>query len=426
MQGKTYEEILDYIRSLTIYDTHEHLPYTESARKQPTDVLDEYLIHYFSIDIENAGLSKAQKQRVRDITLPLMQRWKLAEPYWNLARSTGYGRALDIAVRDLYGLPGINADTIEELNRRFQAALASGTHFEYVLKEKSKIALSILDSNPDCDRRYFRTVFRLDTFIMPVTGEALDACFRWSGIRPVCFSEWLEACEEYFSRMVKIGAVALKCGLAYSRPLYFPRATYAEAEDAFNRYYSYHNQAGDMNMTRVMPGEVFGNYMMHFALSLCNKYGLPIQIHTGIQEGTCNRLAHSNPEQLANLFIEYPDVRFDIFHIGYPYQNILCAMAKQMPNVFIDMCWAHVISPNASACALSEFLDALPLNKVNAFGGDYCFVDGVYGHQYLARQTVAKVLSQKIEDGAMDMDTARFAAHRMFIDNPKELFRLDV
>jgi hypothetical protein len=246
MQGKNFEQIYDYIRELTIYDTHEHLPYAESARKRPTDVLDEYLTHYFSIDIQNAGLKKAQFERVRDIRLPLTERWKLAEPYWNLARNTGYGRALDIAVRDLYGLPGINADTIEELDRRFQAALSSDKHFEYVLKEKSKIVLSVLDNHPDCDRRFFRTVFRLDTFIMPETGGALDACFRWSGIRPVCFSEWLEACEEYFNRMTAAGAVALKCGLAYSRPLYFPRATYTEAEEEFNRYYSYHNRQGDI------------------------------------------------------------------------------------------------------------------------------------------------------------------------------------
>ena len=175
MHGKNFEEIYDVVRSLTIYDTHEHLPYREDARKRPTDVLDEYLTHYFSIDIQNAGLRGADFARVRDINVPIEERWRLAEPYWSLARNTGYGRALDIAVRDLYGLPGINAETIGELNTRFQSALSSGKHFEYVLKEKSKIALSILDSHPECDRRFFRTVFRLDSFLMPATTEAIDA-----------------------------------------------------------------------------------------------------------------------------------------------------------------------------------------------------------------------------------------------------------
>ena len=48
------------------------------------------------------------------------------------------------------------------------------------------------------------------------------------------------------------------------------------------------------------------------------------------------------------------------------------------------MCWAHMISPTASINALIEYLDSVPTNKNSAFGGDYRFVDGVYGHQYLA------------------------------------------
>jgi hypothetical protein len=43
--------------------------------------------------------------------------------------------------------------------------------------------------------------------------------------------------------------------------------------------------------------------------------------------------------------------------------------------------------------ALVEWLDTVPANKISAFGGDYIFVDGVYGHQYLARQNVARALA---------------------------------
>lgn len=50
------------------------------------------------------------------------------------------------------------------------------------------------------------------------------------------------------------------------------------------------------------------------------------------------------------------------------------------------MCWAHIVPPVASRNILSEWLEFLPYNKINGFGGDYCFVDGVYGHQYIARR----------------------------------------
>lgn len=44
----------------------------------------------------------------------------------------------------------------------------------------------------------------------------------------------------------------------------------------------------------------------------------------------------------------------DIFHIGYPYQNVVGALAKMFPNVWIDMCRAHAISPEASVRAIFE------------------------------------------------------------------------
>ena len=55
-----------------------------------------------------------------------MERWLLIEPYWEHARHTGYGRALDLSVRVLYGLDGIRRDTIEALDAAFQRTLAPG------------------------------------------------------------------------------------------------------------------------------------------------------------------------------------------------------------------------------------------------------------------------------------------------------------
>ncbi|MBN1837352.1 MAG: amidohydrolase family protein, partial [Spirochaetales bacterium] len=151
---------------------------------------------------------------------------------------------------------------------------------------------------------------------------------------------------------------------------------------------------------------------------------LVMQIHTGIQEGSGNLVANTNPEGLANLFLEYPDVEFDLFHIGYPYQNVIGVLAKNFPNVFLDMCWAHIVSPNASVQALVEWIDTVPFNKISAFGGDYLFVDGVYGHQFLAREDVVRALSVKVEEGLFGVDEAARIARMLLYDNPKRLFRL--
>ena len=51
-----YEQIFEYVAQLKIVDTHEHLPDHADKRPKPTDVLKEYLTHYFDKDLISAGM----------------------------------------------------------------------------------------------------------------------------------------------------------------------------------------------------------------------------------------------------------------------------------------------------------------------------------------------------------------------------------
>ncbi len=417
-----YDELLDHIESLHIIDTHEHLPSCEANRDQQCDVLAEWLMHYFWCDLVSAGLPREAQSVVRDSKQDLMARWDLVEPYWHAARSTGYGRSLDIAARDLYGVDGVRREAIGALNEAFCAARQRAKHFDYVLKEKSRIALSLLDSDLSCDRRYFASVVHLDGFIQPRHRVQFEEAGRSAGMRVHTLEDWEEAMRRTLDQALKDGAVALKCTLAYQRTLHFPKVARAEAEPVFNSFFSERNSPDWRDNSRTT--EVFENYMMHAVLREADRRGLTYQFHTGIQEGNGNVIADANPAHMTNLFLEYGDVKFDIFHMGYPYLMELGNLAKNFANVHIDMCWGHIISPEAARRGLVEWLDAVPANKISAFGGDYCFVDGVYGHQCLARRNVAAALAQKIADGSMDLDRAKEIAGWLFIDNPTRLFGL--
>lgn len=415
-----YRDILERIESLEIIDTHEHLPYKEDAREKPTDVLREYLTHYFSRDLVSAGLPPKDLERARDLALPLADRWRLVEPSWEAARTTGYGRALDIAARGLYDVDGVRGSTLEELNRKFVATLTGG-QYERVLKQKSRIRVSILDANLDCDRRYFRSVYNVDRWVYPRTSADVREAGLEAGLTITCFDDWLEACLVALRRAFERGAVGLKSALAYVRSLSYERTSRGAAEEAFNAVFSVVHYP-DWEGQAFQVATPFQDYLMHWILREANRRGWTFEIHTGLQEGNGNLVANSDPVRLANLFLEYPEVKFDLFHIGYPWQQQLSALAKTFPNVFIDMCWAHIISPAACVAALVEWLDAVPANKISAFGGDYCFVDGVYGHQHLARRNVAAALARKVEDGAFDVGTAQAIAARLFVETPARLF----
>lgn len=414
--------LLEHINDLWIIDTHEHLT-DEKDRPPGDDVLTEWLRHYFSCDLVSAGLSDIDLAFVRDPSKDLTARWTKVEPYWRAAKSTGYGRALEIAARDIYGVDGVSAGTIKELNDRFVSARDKGGHYRRVLKEMSRIGVSIVDSNLRCDREFFASVSRIDGFLTP--WHRTDTCRigEEAGIKIHSLEDWKRATSVILDRwMDEKGIVGLKCGLAYQRTLLFNKTSTDEAERAFNEIFDEDRAPAWRPGTK--PGTALQDHMMHYCLAWADRRGATVQFHTGIQEGNGNVIEHADPVHLTNLFLEYANVKFDVFHMGYPYQQKLSVLAKNFRNVYIDMCWGHVISPEAARRALVEWLDAVPANKIMAFGGDYCLIDGVYGHQKMARENVASSLATKVADGSFDVNRAKEIAGWIFYDNPVAVFNL--
>ena len=431
-----YEKLLEYAWSLDIVDTHEHLIREELWMNEPGDILSDWLKMYFSCDLISAGLSHGDLEIARDPISQknIIEKWSILEPYWNAARNTGYGQSLDLAAKGLYGLEGINRDTIEELNNIFLTAKqetveSRKSHYKYVLKEKSKISVSVQDTVNEVmkevpDIEFYRPVYRLDWFINPDSVHGIRIEGEKAGIPIHCLEDWKAVTEFHLDEVIKkFGIVAVKSGLAYERSLYYAKVPYHVADTHFCEILG-GTHPRSVHITRIVMPKEFQDYMMHFILSLLEKRNMTIQFHTGLQEGSGNHISNSNPEHMTNLFLEYPGVKFDIFHIGFPYQQSLGVMAKNFPNVYIDMAWAHIISPETSIRAIVEWLDSVPANKISAFGGDYFFVDGVYGHITLARENVAKALAIKVNRGSFNMDRAMGIMLWMFVDTPSKIFNL--
>ncbi|MCL5108269.1 MAG: amidohydrolase family protein [Chloroflexi bacterium] len=216
--------------------------------------------------------------------------------------------------------------------------------------------------------------------------------------------------------------------MAYRRPINYELVSRHEAEQIFNRLPNYLDEL----RARVYPGVGLGwaeakplqDYLVHQFIRAGIDNHLPIQIHTGLQEGDGNLLVHSNPLYLANLLCEYPEARFDIFHAGYPWTSEVATLGKNFQNTYVDLCWVHVISPAVSARVLDEWLETVPANKILAFGGDYRFVEGAYAHAVMAREVVAKVLAAKVDEGYFSAAEAPALANRLLHDNAWDLFKL--
>ncbi|MCH1982425.1 amidohydrolase family protein [Ruminococcus sp. OA3] len=418
------QEIYDYVKQLQMIDTHEHLPAYEHMREK-NDVITEFLAHYFNVDLVSAGMSGKECAALKGSSLNILEKWEVLKPYWEVCRHTGYGQSLQIAAREIYGIDSICAETIEALDAAYQKGF-DGNHYRTVLKEKSKIKVSILDTWGDegFDREYFITANRIDTLIQPRTGKDMLELEQAAGVCISSFEDYLSACEIRLNQYDKVSHI-LKLGIAYSRSLDFLPATRAEAEAAFLKLLRSGGGYIDKEEQIYYCDPVLTNYLFRFITGLAQEKGMVMQIHTGIQEGNGNILSNSRPSHLNEIFLEYPKMKFDLFHIGYPYQSELGALCKMFPNVFVDMCWAHIVSPVAARQILDEWLELFSFSKISGFGGDYMLIDGVYGHQFMARNNIARVLSGKVEEGLMDTEQACRIGKALLYDNPARIFGIE-
>jgi predicted TIM-barrel fold metal-dependent hydrolase len=230
--------------------------------------------------------------------------------------------------------------------------------------------------------------------------------------------------QDFLDNVKRSPMVTVKTTIAYQRPLLFRKVNREEAERDFERVAKnlVPSRSRDpfAELTRERAPDL-QDFLFHRIIQLAREHSLPMQIHTGIQAGQIV-IANSNPMPLTNLFFYYPDRVFDLFHSGYPYMREALSLAKMFSNVYIDMCWTHIIAPSASRSILHEYLDTIPSNKVFGFGGDCRYAEQSYGHSVIARDNIIRVLEQKVADGDFSETQAVEIGRRVMHDNAAEIF----
>lgn len=420
-----YGSILNEIANLPVIDTHEHMEDEESRLKRPVDMFNTYLTHYASCDLISAGMADGDMAFLKGASEDIEKKWSIFRPYWEKARNTVYCKSLILATQKIYGIEDINDGTYRLIDTEMRKKNQKGL-YEYILKELCNIEISILDSNVDCDRRYFISTERFDHFIRFKSRSAVTDMERRYNTSVNSLSDWVLLLKKAVADCkAKHGIPCIKSGLAYERVLQYLRTDYSEAGKVFNRILSSHAYFGWNTFEPVdVNTKPLEDYMMHILVQTAAELELPIQFHTGLQEGNGNNITNSNPANLINLFMEYPNARFDIFHGGYPYGGELCAIAKNFRNVYVDLCWSNIISREYTVRLIEELLDTVPSNKIFGFGGDYCFVEGVCGHLIIARENIALALANKADKGYLSVSECIDIAGRMLYGNAKEFFRL--
>jgi len=438
-------KIENEVERIQFVDTHEHIM-TEAERNECAVDFSYLFAHYNSSDLISAGMPPRmmeavrlpmhrlrvegyKRRRVRRFIpeparsdMSLEERWQAMEPFWEAIRNTAYARQTLITIRDIFGVEDLNRQTYRQLSQAINESRKRPDWYRHMMKEKAGVAVSLVDwQTTDLDRDLFLPSMRLDHYIAMLSRTDLGSLEEEAGMAIHSLDDLVKAMRAALEKYIAAGAVAVKSGLAYNRTLRYEKVSRNEAEAVFNRIARHLGEGPSWEEAKPLQ-----DYMMHQVIRAAIEAGLPIQVHTGLQEGNENIVTNANPTHLVNLIIEYREAKFDLFHGGYPYVHEWATLAKNFPNVYADLTWVHIISPEMGRRLLHELIETVPGNKIFAYGGDSMTVEMACGHARMARGVITRVLSEKVAEGYFSEAEAIVLARRMMKDNPAALYKLSV
>ena len=306
-----YEQrIRDFIDTSEVIDTHEHLFNPEILKRTPFFDFSLLLEQNSYDGLITAGMSETMIRKLFFEATPVSEKWKIIEPYWDKSFNTASNRILLLAIKDLYGIDELNGTTVESLSAKIKTAY-SGEWFNHVLKDLCRIDYVIEDGDDvGAKYDYFRYAKRFSPWLSVNTKYRIDSLAVMQ-VEPIyTLEDFVKSMRTVFEDALKKGMVVVKVNAAYKRTISFEKVTSENARKVFRTLIN-----GNEDM--VLPAKdakPLQDYMMFQLLELARKYKIPVAFHNGIQAGGRNVIGNSDPTLLTNLFYEYPDVNFVLFH----------------------------------------------------------------------------------------------------------------
>lgn len=405
---QTKEKLIDAMAAMDIIDCHEHLPPEDDRTSTPQDVFTLFS-HYTRHDLFSAGMDPRDYESLFHHDVPLAQRWEQFEPFWQAIRHGSYARAALLTAKEVYGINSINAKTCQELSDRIAAENTPGI-YRRMLCDRCRIRASLTQ----CGRT---DVARPLVPVMP--GVTLTQLRKRQGLEklaevadgevPGTIGELLQLCRGIMEKWVTEGAVGVKLLSVHNVP-----GCRKVAEKAYQQLLDGRELEPDQRRFEGLE-----NFLTHEVIDIAAELDLVVAVHAGIW-GDFRAL---DPKFMLTLAPAHPQARFDLYHLGMPFVRDTIVIGKNLPNVYLNLCWTHIISQSQSCSGIDELLDQVPVNKILAFGGDYARpVEKVVGHLHMARENFAEVFGRRIDRGPMSFDQAVAILKQWFWDNPLRLY----
>lgn len=414
-------DLARYIQETPLMDTHEHLNKEADYLENGPDVLRDLFENYVPADLIVAGAAPEAVQKLLDSKNPDIEaRWAGVSTAWQHCQHTGYGEAVRLIAKQVYGMDEITPAAVAAAADRNRQLRQPGERLR-ILKEVGNLDHVQID---DFVWACLPDQSGLDFFLYDLSwwrfcnGEILaEDLFKETGVNVLDLKSLRQGMEALFNKYGAC-AIAVKAQHAYNRTLLWQERSDADAERILHKHLS-----GD----ELSEAErlCLGDWCWARGVELSIQHNLPFKIHTGYYAGHSNMpVERIKPGHLCGLLKAYPQARFVLMHIAYPYNDELTAIAKHYPNVYIDLCWAWSINPYAAADFVRRLIHAVPINKLFAFGGDTGWPNAAVAYATQSRSWLTRALQAEIDDAYLTEAQAIAVAGRLMRGNQQDVFDL--
>ena len=131
--------LAQYIQTTPLCDTHEHLGSEQRYVENGPDILQYLFDNYVTADLIVAGASQAALDMLLNAADPdITERFNGIRKAWQAVRHTGYGEAVRLVARELYGIEEISAETIIAAQGQHAALRQPGQRL-HLLRDKANL-----------------------------------------------------------------------------------------------------------------------------------------------------------------------------------------------------------------------------------------------------------------------------------------------
>ena len=234
------KKVFEKVFQTPFIDTHEHLP-DESERlngnycryRNKGDDWSIIFAHYIDSDMRSVGMPQSDFNKFFSPKVDPLRKWTLLEPFWPFIKNTGYGQAVRIAIKELYGADELSAKTVAKVQTGYEKVRQRG-FYRRILCDLANIESCQVNSGDGFRESNMPTLLMQDIGIVGMLAGPNLELAKPAGVKVSSLSDWHKVVDWWFDKYAKY-EVAVKSQSAYSRNIDYEKVPAEQADAIFKK-----------------------------------------------------------------------------------------------------------------------------------------------------------------------------------------------